>query len=78
MPGEYWDFWDHLTPITDRSLVELLEHIDYEVEDCFPKFLPYTTQSSLPKAAWLVRAYLKMPFAWRVLGRQFLVRARRP
>ena len=41
--GAYWDFWDHLTPITDRSLVELLRHIDFVIEDCYPKFLPYTT-----------------------------------
>jgi dolichol-phosphate mannosyltransferase len=78
VPGEYWDFWDHLTPITDRSLVELLEHIDYDIEECYPKFLPYTTQSSLPKATWLVRGYLKVPMMWRLLGRQFLIRARRP
>jgi SAM-dependent methyltransferase len=75
--GAYWDFWDHLTPITDRSLVELLEHLDYSVEDCYPKFLPYTTRSSIPQALWLVRGYVKFPPAWRVMGKQFLIRARR-
>lgn len=78
LPGTYWDFWDHLVPITDRSLVEALETIGFETVDCIPKFLPYTTRSSLPKAPWLVRLYLRLPFAWRFLGGQFLVRARKP
>jgi len=78
LPGEYWDFWDHLVPITDRSIVEALETLGFEIADAIPRFLPYTTRSSLPKAPWLVRLYLKCPFAWRFLGGQFLVRARKP
>jgi dolichol-phosphate mannosyltransferase len=78
LPGTYWDFWDHLVPITDRSLVEALETIGFETVDCIPKFLPYTTRSSLPQAPWLVRGYLRVPLAWRFLGGQFLVRARKP
>jgi len=78
LPGEYWDFWDHLVPITDRSLVEALETIGFQTVDCIPRFLPYTTRSSLPKAPWLVRLYLRAPIAWRFLGGQFLVRARKP
>lgn len=77
LPGEYWDFWDHLTPITDRSLVELLENLDFQTVDCFDRFLPYTTRSGLPKALWLVKLYLGLPFAWRFLGKQFLIRARK-
>jgi SAM-dependent methyltransferase len=78
LPGEYWDFWDHLVPITDRSLVEALETIGFEVVDAIPRFLPYTTRSSLPKSPWLVRLYLAAPIAWRFLGGQFLVRAKKP
>ncbi|MGA2034383.1 MAG: class I SAM-dependent methyltransferase, partial [Thermoguttaceae bacterium] len=77
IPGEYWDFWDHHVPITDRSLVELLQNSKFSLVDCRPCFLPYTTKSRLPKADWLVRAYLHMPWAWRLLGKQFLVRARK-
>jgi SAM-dependent methyltransferase len=77
LPGSYWDFWDHVVAITDRSLVEVLTYLDLEVVDCFPKFLPYTTQSRLPQAGLFVRAYLKCPLIWRVLGKQFLIRARR-
>lgn len=78
LPGEYWDFWDHLTPVTDRSLVELFENLDLEVTDCIPRWLPYTTRSSLPKSTFLVRLYLRVPLAWRFLGGQFLIRARKP
>lgn len=78
LPGEYWDFWDHIVPITDRSLVEALELQGFSIERCLPKFLPYTTRSSLPQHLLLVRAYLAFPLVWRLLGRQFLVAARRP
>jgi hypothetical protein len=43
-----------------------------------PRFLPYTTRSALPKGPGLVALYLKVPIAWRFLGKQFLVVARKP
>jgi SAM-dependent methyltransferase len=78
LPGEYWDFWDHHTGITDRSLVEALANLGYEVTHCVPRFLPYTTRSALPRADFLVRLYLRLPLVWRLLGKQFLVCARKP
>ena len=78
LPGEYWDFWDHKVPITDRSLDELLGMLDYKIVELHARFLPYTTRSALPQAGWLVRLYLHLPFAWRFFGRQFLVRAVKP
>jgi SAM-dependent methyltransferase len=75
--GAYWDFWDHHVPISDRSLTELLETSGFQVTDSHPRFLPYTTRSSLPQSPWLVRMYLKVPLAWRMLGAQFLIRARK-
>jgi dolichol-phosphate mannosyltransferase len=77
LPGEYWDFWDHHVAITDRSLKEVLQNLGFSVEQCIPRFLPYTTCSSLPKSPWLVWLYLKMPWAWPWFGRQFLLRARK-
>src|SRR6185436_2776818 len=76
--GEYWDFWDHLTPITDRSLAEILTALDFKVVEQRARFLPYTTCSSLPQASWLIRLYLKIPPAWRFFGGQFLLRAAKP
>jgi len=73
LPGEYWDFFDHHTPLTDRSLVEGLQLAGFEADTVHPRFLPYTMKSRLPKAAWLVRLYLHIPLAWRLLGKQALV-----
>jgi hypothetical protein len=77
VPGAYWDYWDHLVPISERSLAELLETSGFRVKECHARFLPYTTQSALPKAPWLVRLYLRVPAIWRILGAQFLVRAQK-
>lgn len=74
----YWDFWDHVSPISDRSLTELLENTGYEVRDAIPRFLPYTTRSRIPQHPALVKLYLKCRFAWRFLGAQFLIRAIKP
>ena len=76
--GAYWDFWDHSVAISDRSLIELLECKQFEVVDAHARFLPYTTKSSLPRSSALVRRYLHSRLAWQVLGRQFVIRARKP
>lgn len=78
VPGAYWDFWDHLVPISDSSLCEALILSGMRIEKCVPRFLPYTTRSSAPKAGWIVRLYLRMPFLWRLFGEQFLIVARKP
>jgi len=73
LPGEYWDYFDHHTPLTDRSLVEGLRLAGFSPQVVHPRFLPYTTKSRLPKAPFLVRLYLRVPLIWRVLGKQTLV-----
>ena len=73
---DYWMFFDHITPIDDRALVEALGATGYSVETCIPRFLPYTTKSRLPSGPALVRLYLKLPLAWRVLGAQAFLVAR--
>ncbi|MDR7135213.1 SAM-dependent methyltransferase [Lysobacter niastensis] len=78
LPGEYWDYFDHHTPLTDRSLVEAVVLAGLEPEEVVPRFLPYTTKSRLPQAPWLVSLYLRIPLVWRVLGKQALVVARKP
>jgi SAM-dependent methyltransferase len=77
LPGEYWDFFDHHTPLTDRSLVEALRLAGFMPTLVLPRFLPYTTRGRLPTAAFFVRLYLKCPLVWRVLGKQALVVARK-
>jgi len=73
LTGAYWDFFDHHTPLTDRSLVEAMRLAGLEPTLVHPRFLPYTTRSRLPQAPFLVRLYLKFPLIWRVFGKQALV-----
>lgn len=75
---DYWMFFDHVTPIDDRALVEAFRMSGLEVTTVVPRFLPFTTKSRLPRSTRLVRAYLAFPPAWRLLGKQsFLVAERR-
>lgn len=71
--AEYWDYFDHHTALSDRSLVEGLQLTGFTPTVVIPQFLPYTTKSRLPQSPWLVRLYLKIPLAWRILGKQAFV-----
>jgi dolichol-phosphate mannosyltransferase len=68
----------HVVPISDRSLVEALECSGFQIVDCWARSLPYTTKSSLPKAAWLVKLYMRWRWLWPFFGQQFLIRATKP
>ncbi len=72
----YWDFFDHVIPLTDRSLREALESQGFAIERLIPRFLPYTTVGAAHTPLWLVRLYLRLPLAWRLLGAQFFAVAR--
>jgi SAM-dependent methyltransferase len=78
----YWDYIDHHIALTEFSLVEGLEVCGFQVERLIPRFLPYTARSKLGRAvrggraAWLTRAYLRLPLFWRWFGRQTFVAAR--
>jgi hypothetical protein len=68
----YWDFIDHKTPLTERSLVEAASTAGFEQVRLVARFLPYTTKGRMPSHPLLVRGYLAFPPAWRMLGRQTL------
>jgi SAM-dependent methyltransferase len=74
---EYFDFFDHRLIFTHRGMVEGLQMQDFSIEKVIGRFLPYTSKGKLPKAAWLVSLYLAVPLAWRVLGGQMLIVARK-
>ncbi|OZI62969.1 class I SAM-dependent methyltransferase [Bordetella genomosp. 11] len=78
LPGEYWDFFDHHLGLTHLSLSEALQLKGFSIDTCIDRFLPYTTQGALPTHPGLVKAYLKLPFAWRFLGKQFFIIAKKP
>jgi SAM-dependent methyltransferase len=77
LPGAYWDFYDHHLGLTHASLSEALALQGFAIERCIPRFLPYTTRGSLPTHPALVWAYVQLPFAWRLFGKQFFIVARR-
>jgi len=78
LPGKYWDFYDHSLGLTHSSLCEALELAGFGIEKCIDKFLPYTTKTAMPTHPILVRWYLKIPLAWRILGKQFFIIASKP
>ena len=78
LAGSYWDFWDHYLPLTELSLKEGLQLAGFTVDDMVGRFLPYSmSQGFTPPLAFL-RLYLRLPFLWRFVGRQFLLVARKP
>lgn len=71
---EYWDFFDHYTPITDKSMCEALLAVEgFNITEVIDRFLPYTTKSKLPQFPWLVRLYCHVPFAWKIMGKQMFI-----
>jgi len=72
---DYWMFFDHITPLDDRSLSEILEINGFKVVECKPKFLPYTTKSKLPKSIFLLKLYLRLPPMHRIFGKQAFIYA---
>jgi len=76
--GEYWDFLDHHIPLTDRTLIEALELTGFHIIEVRPRFLPFTTKSRFPQYPWLIRLYLRLPLAQRLLGKQAWVVAVKP
>jgi Methyltransferase domain len=74
----YWDFLDHHTALTEKSLREAAELAGYETIQIITRFLPFTTKSRLPQAPWLVRWYLRVPAARWLLGKQSLYVGMRP
>jgi ubiquinone/menaquinone biosynthesis C-methylase UbiE len=76
--NRYWDFYDHALPLSHLSMAEGLSANGYRTVEVIDRFLPFTMQSRLPTADFMVRAYLALPLAWRVLGKQFLVTGEKP
>ncbi len=71
--GSYWDFYDHHLGLTHISLQEALRLNGFKIDLCYAKFLPFTMQGSLPTHPLLVKIYLNVKFAWKLLGKQFFI-----
>ncbi|MBI2031150.1 MAG: class I SAM-dependent methyltransferase [Candidatus Levybacteria bacterium] len=69
----YWMFFDHITPIDDRALIEAFETLGFKVNLNIEKFLPFTTKNNLPQHPVFLYIYLKLPFLWKIFGAQSLL-----
>jgi SAM-dependent methyltransferase len=73
LKGQYWDFWDHHVALSDSSIQELLEIHNFSIEENVPKFLPYNMVRVKEYPLYFLSIYLKIPFLWKILGKQFLI-----
>ena len=78
LSGSYWDFWDHHIALSERSLQEMLELKGLQVVRVWKQFLPYTMSNGWQPPPVFVNFYLRLPWLWPLLGRQFLVIAKKP
>lgn len=75
--NEYFDFADHLLPLSDRTIEEHLAAVDMKCERIIPRFLPLAFRSQRLSHPLLVKLYLVVPFFWRFYGKQFFIVATR-
>lgn len=76
--GAYWDFIDHQTALTEKSLAEAATMAGFRTKQVITRFMPYTTKSMLPQHPLLVRAYLSLPPVWYIFGKQTLYLGEKP
>jgi hypothetical protein len=74
---EYWDCADHQVALTHIAISEHLYGAGFQPERIIPRYLPYSFRGLLPPSPTLTRLYLRVPLAWRFLGKQFLVIGRK-
>ena len=77
LKGKYWDFWDHHVALSDQSLCELLEINDFTIDQSESKFLPYNMVRVRERPLFMVSLYLRLPFLWKIFGKQFLIVAKK-
>lgn len=70
---EYWDYFDHYIPLSDKSMVEALQIVGFNVDLIIPRFLPYTTKTCIPQKSFLIKIYLKFPIIWKIMGKQMFI-----
>jgi SAM-dependent methyltransferase len=77
--ARYWDYFDHHLPLTHLSLEEGVRLAGFTTQEIIPRFLPYTVKDSPVRVrGGMVRLYLRLRPAWRLLGRQMFVVASKP
>jgi hypothetical protein len=70
---EYFDCADHVLALSHVSVEEHLYAAGFAIRSALPRYLPYSFRGLLPPSPALTRLYLRNPWAFRLLGKQFLV-----
>jgi SAM-dependent methyltransferase len=78
LPGQYWDFWDHYLPLTELALKEGCELAGFKTELLKARFLPYSMSQNFTPPLLFLRIFLRVPFLWPLVGKQFLAVMRKP
>jgi ubiquinone/menaquinone biosynthesis C-methylase UbiE len=75
---EYWDFFDHVVPLSHKGTAEALLKNGYDIVEVRPRFLPYSSKQAVPKWPFLIRLYLNLRFMQNIFGKQMFIVARKP
>lgn len=65
------------SPLTDRSMVEVLTLTGFAVELVEPRFLSYSMSRGFTPPVAFISVYLRVPIIWRFFGKQLLVIAQK-
>jgi SAM-dependent methyltransferase len=77
--AEYFDCVDHKLILTHHAVEELLHAERLAIRTVHPQYLPFSfRQHRVPFLEFLVKLYLRVPPAWKLFGKQFLIVAERP
>jgi SAM-dependent methyltransferase len=71
--NQYWDYVDHTLPLTEKSLYEAFLLTGFQQGYRRVRFLPYTANSRIPAAPFLIRLYLRLPPIQFFMGKQTFV-----
>jgi ubiquinone/menaquinone biosynthesis C-methylase UbiE len=74
---EYFDFADHTVCLSELGVAEHLVGSGFTISKIYPQFLPLSFRGGLPVNKFLIQTYLRLPFAWRFFGKQFLLIAQK-
>ncbi len=70
---DYYNCVDHIMPLTHLTVAEYLVGIGFNDLKILPKFLPYSFRSNQLNHPYLVKIYLSLPLAWKIMGKQFFI-----
>lgn len=73
---DYWMFFDHITPLDDRSLSEIIETESFKIIENKPRFLPFSTKTHI-NSIFLLKLYINFPPIHKLLGQQGFMYARK-